>query len=99
MKENGLKDYLKVLNDQINDIVELVRGSLSKGARVTLSALTTIDVHARDVVEELSGNPDLTDISHFDWIAQLRYYTHGDEVDVKMITTTVKYGNEYLGKS
>jgi len=99
VKENGLKDYLLVLNAQINDIVELVRGSLSKGARVTLSALTTIDVHARDVVEELSNNKELTDIHDFDWIAQLRYYASGDDVDVKMITTTVKYGNEYLGNS
>jgi dynein heavy chain len=98
VKENGLKEYLLVLNAQINDIVELVRGSLSKGARVTLSALTTIDVHARDVVEELSNNKELTDIHDFDWIAQLRYYTSGDDVDVRMITTTVKYGNEYLGE-
>ena len=87
-----------MLNGQINDIVDLVRGSLSKGARVTLSALTTIDVHARDVVEELSHNTELKSINDFDWIAQLRYYTNGDDVDVKMITTTVKYGNEYLGK-
>ena len=98
MQENGLKEYLLKCNGQINEIVELVRGALSKGARVTLSALTTIDVHARDVVEELSGNPDLKDINDFDWIAQLRYYTNGDMVDVKMITTTVMYGNEYLGK-
>ena len=77
----------------------MVRGELSKGARVTLSALTTIDVHARDVVEELSKMPNLKSINDFDWISQLRYYVNpsNQEVDVKMITTTVKYGYEYLG--
>ena len=56
-------------------------------------------MHARDVVEELSKDPDLKGINDFAWVSQLRYYTNGDDVDVRMITTTVKYGNEYLGNS
>uniref|UniRef100_A0A8C3E132 Dynein axonemal heavy chain 12 n=1 Tax=Corvus moneduloides TaxID=1196302 RepID=A0A8C3E132_CORMO len=88
-----LRDGPKVLcNLQLNDIVELVRGKLSKQTRTTLGALVTIDVHARDVIKEMIE-------SDFQWLAQLRYYWQNENVRVCIINCNVKYAYEYLGNS
>lgn len=68
-----LEDYVKQLKQQIEGIVQMVRGQLAVNERITLKALTVIDVHARDVVQELS-DINITNKADFAWSSQLRYY-------------------------
>ncbi|XP_075305326.1 dynein axonemal heavy chain 3 [Odontesthes bonariensis] len=98
IQTNSLPAYVEKCNDQIADIVELVRGKLPGGARMTLGALTVIDVHARDVVVKLADDR-ISSLNDFAWISQLRYFWEDGEVMLRMITTCLKYGYEYLGNS
>jgi dynein heavy chain len=97
--EDALEKYADLLQQQINDVVILVRGDLEPMTRVTLKAMVVIDVHGRDVVNQLIKE-QVKSIDEFQWVSQLRYYWEaGDELRVKMVTAILDYGYEYLGNS
>lgn len=78
--------------------MQLVRGSLTKLQRCTIGPLVVIDVHARDVIQDMADK-NVTSIDDFDWLAQLRYYLEGSNLVVKMINASLPYAYEYLGNS
>lgn len=59
---------------QLNNIVGLVRGQLTKLQRSTLSALVVMDVHARDITANLAAQGIEGDVNDFAWLSQLRMY-------------------------
>ncbi|VVC38423.1 Dynein heavy chain, coiled coil stalk,P-loop containing nucleoside triphosphate hydrolase,Dynein heavy [Cinara cedri] len=92
-----MRSYHTFLTNQLNDIVDLVRGKLNKQTRITLGALVTLDVHSRDVVDELAIN-NVSYAMDFKWLSQLRYYWENDTM-VRITNSTINYAYEYLGNT
>ncbi|XP_055077981.1 dynein axonemal heavy chain 1 [Periophthalmus magnuspinnatus] len=86
------------LQTQLSNLVQLVRGDLSRMQRAVLSALIVIEVHAKDVAAELVQQK-VSNINDFEWISQLRYYWARDDLYVRVVNAEFLYGYEYLGNS
>jgi hypothetical protein len=67
----GLAKYGESCTHELNKIVELVRGTLTKLQRATCSALVVIDVHARDVSLQMAEQR-VESVRDFKWESQLR---------------------------
>ncbi|KAI6649612.1 Dynein heavy chain 1, axonemal [Oopsacas minuta] len=97
IKKNSLDKYCKQLTAQLEDLIQLVRGKPTLLQRSTLTALIPIEVHARDIVENLRQK-GVRDITDFEWICQLRSYWE-DDLILRIINAEFRYGYEYLGNS
>lgn len=97
---NAIGGFLQFSLKQIDGMVQLVRGSLSKLQRILMGAIITIDVHARDVVRSLEESK-VSSLSDFEWTRQLRYYWEDDVKNfvARQTNTRFIYGYEYLGNS
>ena len=101
----GLAEYADKCTAQLMQLVNAVRGDLTKLNRQTCGALVVIDVHARDVVADMAKS-GVEDDSDFKWLSQLRYYWEYDDMRwkqdtliVRMINAVAYYGYEYYGNS
>ncbi|XP_037662920.1 dynein heavy chain 6, axonemal isoform X2 [Choloepus didactylus] len=94
----ALEAFEKVNFERLNALAALVRGSLPKLHRNIITALITIDVHARDIVSELV-EAKVENVESFDWQRQLRYYwdIDLDNCVARMALSQYTYGYEYLG--
>ncbi|KAK2170975.1 hypothetical protein NP493_1117g00049 [Ridgeia piscesae] len=99
LEDDELPSRFKILLQQLDDLRELVRGSLSKIARQVLSALIVIEVHARDVVNKMLDE-EVKNANDFEWISQLRYYwLEDDNLYIRAVNAQFLYGYEYLGNT
>ena len=97
---DAMQRFLDYSIEQIETMVALVRGELTKLQRTLLGAMVVVDVHARDVVRSMIAKC-VDRLESFEWTRQLRYYWDSeiDDCVVRQTNTRFVYGYEYLGNS
>ncbi|XP_018331814.1 dynein heavy chain 1, axonemal-like [Agrilus planipennis] len=96
--EGRLARFFDIMLDNLDQLRQLVRGTLTYLHREIICALIVIEVHARDVTQSLVTSK-VSNVNDFDWISQLRYYWIEQEVKVRAVNAEFQYGYEYLGNS
>ncbi|XP_022258448.1 dynein beta chain, ciliary-like, partial [Limulus polyphemus] len=98
--ENALKDYLKKQVNQLNTLITMLLGDLSKGDRQKIMTICTIDVHSRDVVNKMIINK-VESSWEFIWQSQLRHRWDEQHKDcfANICDAQFRYSHEYLGNT
>ena len=99
--ENPLADmeaWSTIYKAELQKLIILIRGDLTKLQRKVVVALVTTDVHARDIIDELIESKVDTK-ENFLWQQQLRYYwlTTIDDCVINHSDAKLNYGYEYMG--
>ncbi|GBG24991.1 Dynein heavy chain 6, axonemal [Hondaea fermentalgiana] len=100
LRDNAVANHYEFSLQQIDAMIQIVRGSLTKLERTLVGALIVLDVHARDVVNQFQKQ-GIASTSNFEWTRQLRYYYDVDveDVMVRQTNTSFRYAYEYLGNT
>jgi len=96
--ENGMKDYYKKQIQQLNTLIGLLIGDLTKNDRQMIMTICTIDVHAKDVVGKLIDQK-IENSQAFLWLSQLRlrWDDKATNVFANICDAQFLYSYEYLG--
>eukprot|EP00667_Euglena_gracilis_P000150 EG_transcript_150 len=95
--EQAMKDFLKQQKAQLDGLITLVLGELTKGDRKKLVTLITIDVHSRDVIGRIVDEK-VDNSTSFQWVSQLRYYWDDKKGSViNICDAEFINGYEYIG--
>jgi dynein heavy chain len=99
-QEDAVKRYLAVCDGRLQDLIKLVLGELSKGDRIKVITLITLDVHARDVVQKLIDEK-VEGVEAFLWQQQLRFYWQPPTLDteIRICDFRTKYFYEWIGNT
>ncbi|KAJ1439145.1 dynein heavy chain and region D6 of dynein motor-domain-containing protein [Ochromonadaceae sp. CCMP2298] len=97
-QEDALKKYGELCSLRLESLIRLVQMDLSKGDRVKIITVITIDVHNRDVVGALVAKKVENNVD-FKWQSQLRYYWLPDDrnVNIRICDFFTSYTFEYVG--
>ncbi|XP_074120841.1 dynein axonemal heavy chain 9 [Sminthopsis crassicaudata] len=98
--ENAMKEYYKKQVTQLNTLITLLIGKLSKGDRQKIMTICTIDVHARDVVAKMISQK-IESTQAFLWLSQLRHRWDDEKKHcfANICDAEFLYSYEYLGNT
>lgn len=93
-----MKSYLEKLNQQMDELIIQVRGELISNDRKKFNTVLIVDVHARDVIENLVRD-GIIKSQEFEWESQLRFYWKKDvdSLIIDQCSGTFSYGYDYMG--
>ena len=91
-------DWQNVNYFQLEQLTEHVRSGLNSIQHKIIVSLITLDVHARDIIDNLVIE-NVKSTQDFNWLQQLRYYWDEsvDNIVVKQVNAILRYGYEYMG--
>lgn len=96
-KSGNWKEFQSIEEKVFDSLMKLSKAEdLHLKDRINLNGLLILKLQQIEVTKHLQDG-NVTSLSNFTWISQLRHEMHGDNLVVRIMSSSLNYGYEYLG--
>lgn len=99
LTSTSLNELLTTTKSEVEEVVEMLRTGMADAAQLVNTQNTLIQLKQQETQLNRLIETKTSQINDFEWLGQIRYYLNEENIHLKVLTSKLAYGFEYIGNA